>query len=131
MLWTLMLGLVSVNFLARNHFLEGVSYAGLFPRKSAYEGSIVNRRILIVGEDVGLYKHNKLAGYFLEWELSKRFFEDPGNLENITKIHKSFMDDPPEVILDENDLMEPILERLPTVKSNYRKEGKIYWKPNN
>ena len=126
MLWILMLGLISMNFLARNHFIDRVDYAGLFPGKSAFEGNVVRKRILIVGDDLGLYKNNKLAGYFLDWNLSKRFFEDPGNLGNITKIHKSFTEDPPDVIVDENDLMEPILERLPTVKMRYQKDGKIY-----
>ena len=128
MLWLLIAGLVSVNFLVRNRQVKGADYSGLFPKKSAYEASIVNDRILIVGEDVGLYRQNRLAGYFLDWDLSRKYFVEPDGYENIVKIYKSIKEDPPEVIVDENNLMEPILERIPGLKTLYRKEGKIYRK---
>lgn len=128
MLWLLILGLLSISLTARYHILKSVDYAALFPKPSPYENVVARKKIMIVGSDLSLLEHNKLAGYFLDWDLSKKYFEAPGYYENILKINKSIRRDSPDVIIDEAGLMEPIVERIPFLKKNYRKEKEIYWK---
>ena len=128
MLWLLILGLLSISLTARYDILKSVDYAALFPKPSPYENVVARKKIMIVGSDLSLLEHNKLAGYFLDWDLSKKYFEAPGYYENIIKINKSIRRDSPDVIIDEAGLMEPIVERIPFLKKNYRKEKEIYWK---
>ncbi len=128
MLWLFVAGLLSVSLLSRYQMLKQVDYVNLFPKGSVYESLVVNRKVAIIGDDPSLYLKNNLAGYFFDWSLSKRYFEQPDYYENLIKINQSFLLDPPEVIIDESGLMEPIMERIPSLKLGYRKEGAVYWK---
>jgi hypothetical protein len=128
MLWILILGLVSVNLLSKAHVLERVDYARLFPIPSSYEATVVDKRIMIIGDDMSLFRHNKLAGFFLDWELCKKYFDQPDYYENIIKVNKAIVEGAPEVIIDEENRIGPFVERIPLLKNNYRKEDKIYWR---
>ncbi len=128
MLWLLILGLLSISLTSRYHILKRVDYAALFPQPSPYENLVSDKKIMVVGSDLSLFQHNKLSGYFLDWDLSRKYFEAPDYYENIIKINKSIMLDSPDVIIDEVGLMEPITERIPYLKKNYRKEKELYWK---
>ena len=128
MLWIFILGLLSVNLLSRYHLLKYVEYASIFPIASQYEKEIANKKIMILGNDLSLFQQNKLAGYFLDWDLSRKYFEQPDYYENIIKINKAITEDPPDVIIDPDRLMGPIVERIPSLENRYRKEKEIYWK---
>lgn len=128
MLWILILGLISVNLLSKAHVLERVDYSRLFPVPSYYEAAVVDKKVMIIGNDLSLFKHNKLAGYFLDWELSQKYFYQPDYYESIIKVNQAIVEDAPEVIIDEENRMGPFIERIPFLKNNYRKEDRIYWK---
>ena len=128
MLWTFVLGLLAVNGLSRYDRMVRVEYAALFPVNSPYQDKITGKKIMILGDDLSLFQQNKLAGFFLDWNLSKKYFEQPDYYENIIKINKAIMDDPPDVIIDPGKLMEPIVERIPLLEKKYRKENEMYWR---
>ena len=83
---------------------------------------------MIIGDDLSLFRQNRLAGYFFDWNLSRKYFDEPDYYENIIKINKSINDDPPDVIIDPGKFMGPIVERIPALEKKYRKEKEIYWK---
>lgn len=128
MLWILILGLLSINLASRKGSVKGVDYTLLFPTPSKYEKIIINKKVMIVGNDISLYRQNKLSGYFIDWELSRKYFERPDYYENIIKINRAMTEDPPDVIVDESGLMGPVLERIPQWSRAYRKEKAVYWK---
>ncbi len=128
MLWVLILGLISISLLSKNGIIERVNYAALFPTHSSYEKIVVDKKIMIVGDDLSLFQNNRLAAYFLDWELSRKYFDQPDYYENVIKIDKSILENAPDVIIDESNRMGPFLERIPLLKKNYRKENDIYWK---
>ncbi|NOT75203.1 MAG: hypothetical protein HOP08_09765 [Cyclobacteriaceae bacterium] len=128
MLWLLIIGLISVNILSRHKVFDQIDYSAMFPSESIYEKTIVGRKVMIVGDDISLLKQNKLAGYFLDWELSSKYFDGPDYYENIIKINKAVAEDVPDVIIDEAGKMEPFIERIPMIKSHYRKDNGIYWR---
>lgn len=127
MLWIFIGGLLSVGFLARKQLFSDVSYAKLFAPPSPYAARVKDKRVMIVGKDMALYEQNKLGGSFLDWELSRGYLEQAEDYDNLIRINDAFTGDPPEVIVDENGLMDRILERIPRLKNMYRKEGNIYW----
>ncbi len=128
MWWIFVLGLLTINGLSRYGQLRGVEYTALFPSASKYEKEITEKKIMILGDDISLFRENKLAGYFLDWDLSRKYFEQPDYYENIIKINKSISTDPPDVIIDPGNLMGPVVIRIPSLEKKYRKEGEIYWK---
>lgn len=128
MLWIFLIGLLSTNFLAGAGMIESINYSGLFVRKSAFEAQINQKKVMIIGDDMALLRSNTLSGYFLNWDLSKKYFESPDYYENIIKINRAILADPPDVIVDENGMMAPFIERIPQLKKSYRKEDRVYWK---
>jgi hypothetical protein len=126
MLWLFMIGILSINLLSTKQVIRRVDYTNLFP--SPRPNEIKGKRVMVLGDDLSLYGENKLAGYFLNWELSKKYFKEPDYYFNISKINQSFLKDPPDVIVDNESLMGNVLERIPALKRSYRKEGTRYFK---
>lgn len=128
MLLLFVAGVLMVNFAARNGKIQQVDFSGLFAAPSPYASQIKGKRVMVVGDDIGLYRWNSLGGSFLDWELSKDYFRNPDVYENIIKLNDAFAEDPPEAIVDELNLIAPLFERLPRVRKMYRKEGAVYWR---
>jgi hypothetical protein len=131
MLWILIIGLVTMGWAARTARIKAIDYLALFPAESTYQSTIKEKRVLVLDEGLGIYTQNKMASYFLNWNLAKKIFEHPEYLENITLIDQSFQQDAPEVIIDKNDLMRNVFERIPKLKLQYKREGDLYRKINN
>jgi Family of unknown function (DUF6427) len=128
MLWVLIIGLVTMGWAARTGRIKAIDYRTLFPLESPYESAIKEKRILVLDDGLSIYTQNKMASYFLNWNLSKKVFEHPEYFENITLIGQSFQIDAPDVIIDKNDLMKNVFERIPKLKLQYKREGKLYRK---
>ncbi len=128
MLWVLIIGMISVNLLSKQDVVKQVDYAGLFPGKSPYDSSVDRKKVIILGDDMSLLKHNTLSGYFLDWGLSKKYFDNPDYYENVIKVSKAISHDTPDAIIDESGMLSPFVERIPALQKNYRKENNIYWK---
>jgi hypothetical protein len=128
MLWVLIFGLLIVNFSSRYKALKEVDYSSLFPKPSPAGEGLANKRIMIVGNDLSLFQRNTMAGYFLDWELSRKYFEHPDYYENIIIINEAIESDLPDVIIDEAGLMGPVAERVPSLSLKYRRSGNMYWR---
>jgi hypothetical protein len=126
MLWILIIGLISMSWAARTERIKAIDYLALFPSASPYQSTIKGKRILVLDEDLGIYAQNKMASYFLNWNLSKEVFEHPEFFGNIVLIDQSFQKDAPDVIIDRNDLMKNVFDRIPRLKPLYKREGELY-----
>ena len=128
MLWVFLISLVSMSLLTRYGSIKSVDFEAMFPTASPYEKTIKDKRILVLTNDPGIYRQNKLAGYFPDWSLSRTIFEEPDYYENILLINEAFEKDSPEIIVDPNDLMKRIFERIPAIKPLYKRDGELYRK---
>lgn len=126
MLLIFMAGLLSINLLTRLGEVRNVNYAGLFPNESPYGAQIAGERLMVLTDDLGLYQKNRLAGYFLDWSLSKETFEQPDYYENVLLVDRAFKTDPPDCIIDPSHLMEKYLEKIPAVRQRYCRDGILY-----
>jgi hypothetical protein len=63
--------------------------------------------------------------------LSRNIFVNSDYVENVTLIDQSFQQDPPDVIIDKDNLMKPVLERIPRLKLLYKRDGSFYYKISN
>jgi hypothetical protein len=128
MLWIFIFGIVATNLAAGENLIKAIDYSSLFPESSAYAQQVTQKKVMIVGNDLSLLRSNRLSGYFLNWDLSKKYFEEPDYYENVIKVSEALTSDPPDVIVDEKGLMGPFIERIPLLKTTYRKEDGIYWR---
>jgi hypothetical protein len=127
--WVLFLGIVSVAYLGRFGKIEAIDYSRLWVSEARLP--IENKRILVLDDATGLYTRNYLATPFLDWKLSREIFRNPDYYENVTRVYHAFKTDPPDVVMDKENLLAAFLERMPEIKSVYRRQGDQYIKVNN
>ncbi|MEO8472428.1 MAG: hypothetical protein ABI477_09545 [Chryseolinea sp.] len=123
-IWVLLLGTVLINYLARYNAIDGVNYKGLFV--PAAEAPYSGKRLLVLDESLSIYRNNRLASPFLNWQLAKGVFSHPEYYDNIIRVYEGIKADPPEVIRDKNDLLKPFMDRLPELKKLYTRKGTYY-----
>lgn len=126
MLWFLIGGILFIGVASGKGWIPDVGYSGLFVVPSEYERVIRDKRVMVVGDEPGIYRNNSLGGGFYDWELSREFFEHPEYYEHVIRMNHAFEEDAPEVIIDKENRMEGVFERLPAVRQRYVKEGKLY-----
>ena len=122
--WILLTGCVSISYLARYDALGNVDYKPLYV--SAIDKEKRGKTMLVLDDDWSIYKYNKLASPFLNWELSNEIFSHPQYYENIITVYDGFKVNPPDIIRDKNDLLRPFLDRIPELKKEYTKTGVYY-----
>ena len=83
--------------------------------------TIRNRRILIIGEDLSAYRYNQLATPYLNWDLSKYDLKNLDNYEAVINIFDHFRKDPPDYILDRENVVEKLFQRAPALANQYEK----------
>ena len=90
-------------------------------RPSPLPDTIRNQRILIIGEDLSAYRYNQLATPYLNWDLSKYDLKNLDNYEAVINIFDHFRKDPPDYILDRENVVEKLFQRAPALASQYEK----------
>ena len=126
MLWIFLAGIVTVNLMSRYNKMSRIDYTNLFPKESSYSRLIKHQRVMVLTSDTGIYLQNRLAGYFLDWDLSRKVLEEPDFYENVILVHRLLKNDPPETIIDPNDLMSKFFDRIPQWQASYRKDSVFY-----
>lgn len=129
MLWFFIVGILCFSLMARYQKIPGVDYRAL--ALPAVADTIANKRIMVLDHNPGIYKDNAVAGYFFNWNLSHETFEQLDYYENVITINNALTSDPPDIIMDKNNLMKSVMERIPALKKKYKKEGNNYVKISN
>jgi hypothetical protein len=122
--WAFLIAIFSVFFLARYDKIRAVDFSPLFVRSGTTE--IKNRKVLTLAEDWGVYLNNQMATGFYSWPLSRTIFSQPDYYENVLIIDRLFADDPPEMIIDPEHLMDLVFKRIPRLRNQYSLTGNVY-----
>ncbi|MEX2230788.1 MAG: DUF6427 family protein [Cyclobacteriaceae bacterium] len=122
--WILFVGIVSIAYLARFEKIKSVDYRDLWVKQEATE--LRGKRILVLDNTLDLYHRNFLATPFLNWNLSQNIFRNPDYYENVTQVYHSFKTDPPDLVIDKENLLENFFNRMPEIKSGYLRQGDHY-----
>ena len=123
-IWAFIISITTIMYLARYNKMASVKYEALFPKQTTYN-KIARKSVAILGTDWGLFQNNKMATGFYDWKLAKSIFVQLEFFDHVVLIDKSF-DDPPDVIVDEQDLMKEVFERIPKLRTQYTREGNLY-----
>ena len=129
MLWVFLAGIISINFLSRYGRIKAVDYTDLFV--AAPVSSVVNKKVMNLGSGFEIYQNNSLGGFFFNWELSKGYFRDLSVYDHVEIIASSFQSDPPDVIIDPDNLFAEVLQRIPGLKLSYKRSGNVYYRVSN
>jgi hypothetical protein len=121
--WILLIGVIAMSYLARYNKFDSVKYEGLLITGNP---SLENKKMLVLEKDLSWFTKNRLATPYLNWRLSEEVFTQPEFYEHITAVYHAFKNDPPDVVLDRNNLLKPFFERMPEIKKQYVKKGEFY-----
>ena len=98
---------------------EFVSYDNLIVQDSPYDAITSEKTVLVLGDNVGIYKNSSLATPYLNWQFSKSHLENLNYYDNLTEVYQNFNSDLPEVIIDEKDVVPILFDKMPTVGLKY------------
>ncbi|WP_137089189.1 hypothetical protein [Mangrovivirga cuniculi] len=131
--WITFLGcIIFVNYglYYERPFLFGVDVTEnikFLPSEDKYYEEVNGKRLLVVGNDKQYYKEARLATPYFNWEISRPYFENTDRYNRIVHLYNSFVQDPPEVILDKENVIPQIKEYLPVLEDRYiSDDGVIY-----
>jgi hypothetical protein len=123
--WILCLGTFGGSLFARYNSIES-NYGELLVPSGQAKPEVDRKRILVLGPQLELYRHNELATPFFDWELSKEIFESPEFYENQLTVYHGLSSDRPDVILDPANLLAPFLKRMPEISKEYARTSSGY-----
>ncbi|HEY0741483.1 MAG TPA: hypothetical protein VGD40_08475 [Chryseosolibacter sp.] len=126
--WVLILGVITMGYLASFGKLNRVNYDKLVVKESAR--GLVDKKVAVLANDMSWYYHNQLGMPYLNWKLSQDVFLSPDYYENITEVYHHLNTDKPDAIVDPENLLVPFFNRFPQERLKYSKEGDIYLKRN-
>lgn len=81
---------------------------------------IRQKRILVIGENEGEYLNNFTATPYLNWDLARYDLENLDNFDSVIHIYDNFRQDPPDYIIDKENVMPKLFLRVPALKKRYR-----------
>ena len=119
-LWTIIIFIVSLGYLSY-HDKVGVDYESL--RVQSVPTETKNEKILVLSPTLSLYANNRLATGFLDWNLSQDIFKHPEYYEHVIRVRDAFRKDPPQRILDPENLFEAFLKRIPELRAQYQRHS--------
>ncbi|HCW08815.1 MAG TPA: hypothetical protein DGG95_15770, partial [Cytophagales bacterium] len=125
-LWAFIVSTGIISMTARFNQFTFVDYNKMWVVDSQYNAQVRNKKIAVLGNDLSLYQHNRMAAGFLNWELSQNIFNLDNYYGDIAIISDSFQSDLPDVIVDEKNNMDKIFSRVPSLKKMYRRNGNLY-----
>jgi hypothetical protein len=124
MLWLLLIGVVTISSLSVRNLIPRIDYSAMFIQEVPLP--VQNKKIWVMDDSTTAYLTNKPSGFFLDWQLAKPIFDDPGVYQHVLLVHAAFEKDPPDIIIDPNNQLAGVLTYLPDIRKKYRREGEQY-----
>jgi hypothetical protein len=84
------------------------------------------KKILVFGTDIAYYREAKQVTPYLNYHLSKKILSDLEDFESLALAYKNFINEIPDIVVDEDGLFADFLEKVPLLKSRYTKVGIYY-----
>lgn len=130
MFWIFMISVLSISNLAANNKISSIDYSAMMASSTA-NATPKDEKVMVLGDSLPIYFQNKLGGYFLNWELSRETVANMNYYGNVLKVEDAFRKNTPDMVIDKENLMPGILNRIPSLQNVYRKEGRVYKRVNN
>ena len=122
--WIMFVGIISIAYFSKHDKIPAIDYSNLLVSEEAERP--LGKRILVLENRIELYRDNFLATPFLDWALTREIFQHPDYYQNVTQVYSSFKNDPPEVVFDQENLLQDFLKKMPEIQSQYVRQGDRY-----
>lgn len=101
--------------------LDSGNIKGYTVDKSVQMPSAKDKKILVLGNELGFYANAKLGGPYLNYPMSKKILENTEDHQTMAEIYQSFVQEKPEIIIDEEGVFEGLMKRIPALERSYEK----------
>ncbi len=81
---------------------------------------LYDQKLLVLGDDLNAYQHNRPATPYVNWQLARYDLEQLDNYEAVVSVYDNLRRDPPTYILDRQHVMPTLLRRAPALATQYR-----------
>jgi len=98
-----------------------LNFEGLLTKSTPWDDLVAGKRVLIIGNDLNAYAGAQLATPYLNWELSKRHFNQLQHFNNLSLVYENFTSDLPHIIIDQKNIVPELFQQMPTIASRYTK----------
>ncbi len=107
-----------------------VGLEALKVKPPVFKQAIVNRKVLVLGEEMSAYQFNTAATPYLNWQLAKGELKELSDYQGIVNIYYNFEKDLPDVIIDREGVAQALFARMPALAQRYKagEEKGIYWR---
>ena len=94
----------------------------LMVQKTTYEEMVKGKRVLVLGDNLNIYQEAIPATPYLDWQLASRQLLAIDYFNNLTEVYNNFSADMPEIVIDLENVMPHLQERIPLLERAYRQQ---------
>lgn len=124
MAWILVIGVPFIGISAIRGNVPNVDYGSSFVEQG--DQRYTGKTLLVLSNDIRLYQNGAVCPQFPDWELARPIFQQPRYYENMVILDRTFRKNPPDVIIDPENLMPEIFRLLPETGRRYVRSGSEY-----
>lgn len=107
-------------------------YERLLVASTQWDQLVQGKKLLIIGEKPDAYLNAYPATPYFNWNLSRKHLDQINSFNNLSLIYENFLNDMPDIILDQKQVVPELFRQMPTISSRYTKQGDAYLlKPSN
>ncbi len=97
-----------------------INYDPITIQKSRYDNLLKYQRIWVIGENLSLYKNSALASKFYSWGMYRELMiSDEIDANQITLVYNDLINNAPDVIIDQHEVMPRFLAVMPLIDKQY------------
>jgi hypothetical protein len=100
-----------------------VDYEQILVNDNSWDNLVVGKHILVIGNNLDAYKEAQLSTPYFNWDLSRSRLEALDSYNNLAEVYQQLMEDPPEVIIDQQQVIPKLFENMPTIAVRYQQES--------
>lgn len=94
----------------------------LMVQQTPYDEVVKEKKVLVLGDNLNIYQTAGPATPYLDWQLASRQLYAIDYFENLTEVYDNFSTDMPEVVIDLENMMPQLQDRIPLLESAYRQQ---------
>lgn len=84
---------------------------------------VQGKNIVVLGNGLNEYQNNYPATPYLNWNLARYDLENLDRYSSVINIMRNFEQDPPEYIIDRQNVVPKLFQRIPTLSRQYKPLG--------
>ncbi|PWJ39416.1 hypothetical protein [Sediminitomix flava] len=102
-----------------------ITYENMNVKKAKWQN--LGEKIWVTGGAIEYYEGNHVSLPYIQWDLASKELTPPFAYESLSSIQRKFMKDMPQIIIDKENIIPILFEKIPLIASKYEQiEQQVY-----